>query len=150
MMPPTGAPSATPSATPTGSAVELRKASVLLVGTVTLLRRAMRGLLEDAGLPVLEAADGRGGLLLLACARPAVAVVDYALPDISGPELTRRLRTVRPRVEVIMHTRASADAIADQARAAGARAVLADGSRPGMLLALVLAALDAYDTSTGS
>lgn len=143
MMLPAGAPS---TAVP-GSAVEPRRASVLLVGTVDLVRRAMRGLLEDAGLSVLEAADGRGGLLLLACARPAVAVVDYALPDMSGPELTRRLRGVRPPVEVIMHTRASADAIADQARAAGARAVLAEGNRPAMLLALVQAALDADDRS---
>jgi DNA-binding NarL/FixJ family response regulator len=124
-------------------------ASVLLVGTAPLLRRAMRALLEDAGFPVLEAADGRGGLLLLACARPAVAVVDYALPDISGPELTRRLRGVRPPVEVIMHTRASAEAIADQAHAAGARAILAQGSRPGLLLALVQAALDADEPRQG-
>jgi two-component system KDP operon response regulator KdpE len=142
-------PARAPSAAIPSPPAEPRPASVLLVGTAPLLRRAMRALLEDAGFPVLEAADGRGGLLLLACGRPAVAVVDYALPDISGTELTRRLRGVRPPVEVIMHTRASAEAIADQARAAGARAILAQGSRPGMLLALVQAALDAHETRQG-
>lgn len=140
MMLPNGASGAVPS----GQAVEPRQASVLLVSTAGLLRRAMRSLLEDAGLSVLEAADGKGGLLLFACARPSVAVVDYALPDMSGPELTRRLRSVQPPVEVIMHTRASADAIADQARDAGARAILAEGGRPGQLLWLVQSALDAY------
>jgi DNA-binding NarL/FixJ family response regulator len=143
-------PAGGPSAATSESSAEPRRASILLVGTATLVRRAMRALLEDAGLPVLEAADGRGGLLLLACARPIVAVVDYALPDISGPELTRRLRGVHPPVEVIMHTRASAEAIADQAQAAGARAILAEGSRPGLLLALVHEALAAYDTAAGS
>jgi CheY-like chemotaxis protein len=122
-------------------------AAILLATTTPLLRRAMRALLEDAGLPVLEAADGMGALLLHACMRPSVAVIDFRLPDMDGLDLTRRLRAANPPVEVIMHTRASAGAIEDLAASAGARAVIAWDSPPRMLLTTVSDALDALGAS---
>jgi PAS domain S-box-containing protein len=48
--------------------------------------------LEGAGFSVLGAVNGKQGLELVASFQPAVVILDYMLPDISGIEVLRRLR----------------------------------------------------------
>jgi signal transduction histidine kinase len=84
-------------APPEGSSVS-RRASPVMDGTVLLIednddaREMMSALLDAQGLNVLEAATGLEGVRLAREHRPAYAVVDVGLPDISGYEVASQLR----------------------------------------------------------
>lgn len=67
--------------------------SIVLVEDHAVVRSALRLLLEHAGdLTVVgEAADGEAGLQLIVSAHPDVAVVDVALPNISGFSLAEEV-----------------------------------------------------------
>ncbi len=66
--------------------------TVLLVEDNETIRHAFRILLEDSGYEVLEAASGQEAIDHAEAAPPAVILLDLGLPDISGLEVTRRLR----------------------------------------------------------
>jgi NarL family two-component system response regulator LiaR len=74
--------------------------------------------------------------------RPQVAVVDVALEgsEIDGFELSRRITAEMPHVEVVFYTGMDQIGIAEQAFAAGAKAVVSKGDRSGDLLKAVLLA----------
>jgi len=60
-------------------------------------------LLSEAGVEVVgEAADGRAALAVVREVRPELAVVDVALPGLSGIELCRRIRRRLPQVQVVL------------------------------------------------
>jgi CheY-like chemotaxis protein len=63
----------------------------------------MRQLLELLGFDVLDAADGRGGLDLLA-AHPEIrlVVLDVTMPEMSGEEAFAELRRIRGDVPVVV------------------------------------------------
>lgn len=67
--------------------------SLVLIEDHAVVRTALRLLLEHAGdLRVVgEAADGASGLSLIVAARPDVAVLDVALPDVSGFSLAEEI-----------------------------------------------------------
>lgn len=57
------------------------------------IRLALRLALEDEGYEVREAADGRSGLESFALQEPDLVLLDLRLPDISGFEVCRTLRS---------------------------------------------------------
>ena len=64
-----------------------------------------RSLAEASGVQVLGTAeDGLTGLRLVAELRPDVLVLDVHLPDISGIEVARRVRTTLPDVAIVIVT----------------------------------------------
>jgi signal transduction histidine kinase/DNA-binding response OmpR family regulator len=65
---------------------------VLNVDDYAASREAVSGLLQKAGLKVIEAATGREALQKAAEVHPLVALVDVKLPDINGYEVCRRLK----------------------------------------------------------
>lgn len=67
------------------------------------IRLALRLALEDEGYEVIEAADGRSGLERFAEREPDLVLLDLRLPDISGFEVCRTLRS-RSIVPIIVVT----------------------------------------------
>ena len=71
---------------------EGRGRTVLLVEDNETIRHAFRILLEDSGYTVAEAGSGQEALDQASDRVPALILMDLGLPDISGLEVTRRLR----------------------------------------------------------
>src|SRR5690606_41738994 len=83
---------------------------ILIVEDEAPIREMIAFHLARAGCETLEAADCRSARPLLADERPALALVDWMLPDMSGLELTRMLKPAHENedVAVIMLTAGSA------------------------------------------
>ena len=86
--------------------------SVLLVDDHALVRRGFRRLLEDD--PEIrivgEASDGHEAVEAAVALKPAVVVMDFALPSMNGAVATRRIRELLPGTAVLilsMHEEAS-------------------------------------------
>jgi two-component system, OmpR family, KDP operon response regulator KdpE len=79
---------------------------VLLVDDDATLRSAVGIGLRAEGHDVLIAADGRTALQALREDRPDVVVLDLGLPDLSGVEVLRRLRTWSTTPVVVLSARA--------------------------------------------
>lgn len=77
---------------------------ILIVDDDDSLRDSLRKTLEKEGYSVSEAESGRTGLDSLRNEPPEVALVDLKMPDMSGLEFLRSLKTIAPEVEAIMMT----------------------------------------------
>jgi len=101
----------------------LAKISVLLVDDHALVRRGFRRMLEDdPEIKVVgEASDGEEAVRLALELRPAVTVMDCALPEFSGIEAMRKIRAVWPEARILMLSMHSEDTLVKQALEAGAR-----------------------------
>jgi two-component system, OmpR family, response regulator MtrA len=67
--------------------------SLLFIEDDDQIRLALRLALEDEGYDVREAATGRAGLQMFEDAEPELVLLDLRLPDISGFEVCRQLRS---------------------------------------------------------
>ena len=65
---------------------------VLIVDDHDHSRSAQRLVLEERGFAVIEARSGFDALVLAQISRPRIILVDIALPEIDGLQLTRMLR----------------------------------------------------------
>jgi signal transduction histidine kinase/CheY-like chemotaxis protein len=75
------------------SRIEARvRRSVLVIDDDPAARYLVQRVLSGRQLDVLEAADGRSGLLVAGSVRPALIFLDLQLPDIRGEEVLRMLR----------------------------------------------------------
>ena len=72
-----------------------RRACVLVVDDDAQVRQAIRWALEDEGLAVVTAADGREALGLAVERAPDLVVLDVTLPELNGDAVARRLRSGR-------------------------------------------------------
>lgn len=97
--------------------------TVLLVDDHALVRRGFRRILEDdPEIEVVgEASDGDEAVRVAGTAKPAVIVMDCALPGMSGLEATRKILAARPDAAVLMLSMHSEDTLVKQALDAGAR-----------------------------
>jgi two-component system KDP operon response regulator KdpE len=66
--------------------------TVLVIEDEPPIRRLLRNTLGVQNYRVLEAADAREGLALVASERPDVVILDLGLPDMDGLEVIRTLR----------------------------------------------------------
>jgi PAS domain S-box-containing protein len=78
--------------------------TVLLVEDDELIRANSADMLQDAGHVVVEAASAEDALVALETVPVEVLVTDVNLPGLSGPQLARRARSVRPGVGVVFAT----------------------------------------------
>lgn len=100
-----------------------------------VVREGLRALLSEAGVEVVgEAADGRAALAVVREVRPELAVVDVALPGLSGIELCRRIRRRLPQVQVVLISMFDEPAWRAEAARAGAAAYLLKGMAPAELV----------------
>ncbi len=65
---------------------------VLVIDDEVQIRRLLRLTLEANGYKVLEAANGKEGLVEAATRRPDIVILDLGLPDMDGVSVLRRLR----------------------------------------------------------
>jgi len=66
--------------------------NVLVVDDEEAIRELLAEALERSGMKVRCAADARAALLGISEERPDIILLDWMMPGMSGPELTRRLR----------------------------------------------------------
>ena len=99
------------------------KISVLLVDDHSLVRRGLRLILEDAPdvTVVGEAGDGAQAVRLAEELRPAVIVMDCAMPGMNGLAATRKILHESPQARILMLSMHSEDTLVRQAIEAGAR-----------------------------
>jgi DNA-binding NarL/FixJ family response regulator len=78
---------------------------VLLADDHKMVRAAIRAVLESSGVQVVgEAANGREAIAMAKHLRPAVVVLDLAMPELNGIDTTRQLRSDVPEIKVIALT----------------------------------------------
>jgi CheY-like chemotaxis protein len=87
-------------------AASSRPLKLLLVDDHDGVRATTAGLLEDLGHSVTQAGDGDEALTILAADPGAcdMIVSDYAMPHLSGAELIRRARELRPGIPAMIIT----------------------------------------------
>lgn len=95
---------------------------VLIVDDDEFQHRLLRQLLSEAGVDLAFASSGTEALAQLRTRGPDLILMDFRLPDVSGVEILRRLKTAPPtmHIPVIMITGASTKEVALQAHQAGA------------------------------
>jgi DNA-binding NarL/FixJ family response regulator len=99
------------------------KLTVLLVDDHALVRHGFRRILEDDAEieVVVEASSGEEAVSLAKKHRPAVIVMDCALPGMSGLDATRKILEANPDAAILMLSMHSEDTLVRQALDAGAR-----------------------------
>jgi DNA-binding NarL/FixJ family response regulator len=99
------------------------KIKVLLVDDHSLVRRGFRRILEDEpDLEVVgEASDGEEAVKLARELKPAVIVMDSAMPNLNGLQATRQIREQSPEIAVLMLSMHSENTWVRQAIEAGAK-----------------------------
>jgi DNA-binding NarL/FixJ family response regulator len=127
-----------------GATIRAMRRSVLLVDDHASFRAEARALLEAAGHEVVgEAADGAAALREAERLRPDAVLLDIGLPDRSGLDLVRPLRSASPGAVLVLVSarpasdygdrlgQADADAFLDKASLSGdtLETALSDGQR---------------------
>ncbi len=99
---------------------------ILLADDHTVMRRGLRFLLESQpGFSVVaEASDGREAVEQAESARPHVAVLDVAMPNLSGIEAAQRIAAQTPSVAIVILSMHSDEGYVLRALKAGARGYL--------------------------
>jgi PAS domain S-box-containing protein len=75
---------------------------LFLVDDDELVRRALARVLTRCGLDVVELAGPIDALSALERAPPDVAIIDFAMPEMRGDELLRRMRAIAPDLPVVV------------------------------------------------
>jgi DNA-binding NarL/FixJ family response regulator len=134
--------------TPSLSNLKIHPRRVLLVDDSALVRRDLRQLLELSGVVdvVGEAEGGQQGILLAAEFTPDVVLMDLEMPGMDGYEATRQIKSQfnAPRVVILsVHAMESEQ----EARAAGADAIIVKGVSYQTLLSTILSEDGEFESS---
>jgi DNA-binding NarL/FixJ family response regulator len=100
----------------------MKRIAVLLAEDHTIVREGFRKMLDlEADLEVVgEAQDGRQAVDLAKKLRPAVVLMDIAMPLLNGLEATRQVLKACPAIKVLILSAHSDDAYVNNATEAGA------------------------------
>ncbi|OQW95799.1 MAG: hypothetical protein BWK79_01175 [Beggiatoa sp. IS2] len=115
------------------------KRTILVVDDVLENRLVVVNLLEPFGFKMVEACDGRDGLMKAQTLHPDLIVMDFVMPVMDGFEATRQMRKI-PTLEKIPIIAASASVFDNDRRegiAAGCDAFIAKPFRANVLLELL-------------
>jgi DNA-binding NarL/FixJ family response regulator len=99
---------------------------ILLADDHTVMRRGLRLLLESQPefSVIAEAADGRQAVEQAEATQPDVAVVDIAMPNLSGIEAAQRINAALPQVAIVILSMHSDEGYVLRALKAGAKGYL--------------------------
>ena len=105
---------------------QLLAKTILLVDDEKDMDWVMRQILTDAGYHVVTAKTGAEGLAKFRQAAPLIRLVllDLRLPDMSGIELLKRIKSISSRTKVLMITAFGTAESRKEAKSAGAMEVL--------------------------
>jgi two-component system, NarL family, response regulator NreC len=114
---------------------------ILLADDHTVMRAGLRLLLErhENFEVVGEAADGREAVELAAEQKPAVVVMDVAMPHLNGVEAARQILSRNPDIAIVMLSMHSDESYVLRSLKAGARAYLLKDSAEADLIAAIQA-----------
>ena len=109
---------------------------VLLADDHSIVRAGLRRIVEESGEMevVAEADDGREAIQLVQKTDPDVAVVDISMPGLDGLEVIGRLRTLRPKLPILVLTMHEEGQYVVRAIQAGAMGYLTKQSAPEQLV----------------
>ncbi|MGL5271127.1 MAG: response regulator [Selenomonadaceae bacterium] len=79
-----------------------QKFRVLITDDSSLLRRKLRGDLEQLGCEVSEAKNGKEAIMEALTAPLDVIILDIVMPEVDGVEALRAIRQARPDLPVLM------------------------------------------------
>ncbi len=130
------------------SADRARPITVYLLDDHTLLRRGLRAALEsEGGVEIVgEAGLARDGERQIPALRPDVAILDLRLPDGSGIDVCRAVRSVDPSIAVLMLTTFDREEDVVAAVLAGAAGYLLKDVSAGDLVAALRRVADGQST----
>ncbi len=113
--------------------------TILAVDDSETHRHAIARWLEKEGFQTLQAGTGADALLLARSHRPDVILLDVHLPDVSGFEVCRTLKSdpVTGDIPIVIHTASAGGSAAARSIALGACAVLIFPVEPHHLLHVV-------------
>jgi DNA-binding NarL/FixJ family response regulator len=115
--------------------VEMR---VLIVDDHPIIVAGCSAMLAGEGdIKVIEARDAESGLVAYVAHRPDVAVVDIAMPGVSGLELTRRILDADPDARIVVFSMNDDPIFAARAIEAGAKGYVTKNDDPYLLLEAV-------------
>ncbi|HEX7140254.1 MAG TPA: MEDS domain-containing protein, partial [Vicinamibacterales bacterium] len=102
---------------------------ILIADDHPAVRRSVRSLVEsqDDWTVCAEAADGTEAVEQSERTRPDVVLLDVSMPGLNGFEAAREIRRNRPGARVVMLTMHKSDELDEEAKRAGARAVVDKG-----------------------
>jgi two-component system, OmpR family, phosphate regulon response regulator PhoB len=113
--------------------------TILLADDEANIRTLVHAIVEDSGFQIVEAADGAEALEVARELKPALAILDWMMPAMTGPEVARALRadpaTAGTRIVLLTARRGEQDRTAG--RSAGADAYLIKPFSPLELLDIV-------------
>ena len=115
-------------------------ATILIVDDLSAHRRFLATLLRDQGHRVVEAADGRQGLVAAQADHPDLVITDVLMPVMNGFDLVRQLRLdpATSRIPVLFYTAPYSEREArEMARTAGVPYVLTKPAQPQEVLTIV-------------
>ena len=109
---------------------------ILLADDHIVMRRGLRLLLESQPefTVVAEAADGRQAVQQAEASQPDVAVLDIAMPNLSGIEAAQRITTALPHIGIVILSMHSDEAYVLRALKVGAKGYLLKDSGEGALI----------------
>jgi CheY-like chemotaxis protein len=111
--------------------------TVLVADDNDVAQRLCRRVLEKAGYTVLIAADGLQAVEVALSQRPAMILMDVAMPGIDGIEAMRRIKAVIPNQPIVIASAHSMASDRERFLAAGADDILSKPFRLADLVAIV-------------
>jgi len=114
----------------------MKQIRILLADDHTVMRRGLRLLLESRPefSVVAEASDGREAVDRAEVTEPDVAVLDIAMPNLSGIEAAQRINASLPRIAIVILSMHSDEGYVLRALKAGAKGYLLKDSAEGDLI----------------
>jgi two-component system, NarL family, response regulator NreC len=114
---------------------------ILLADDHTVMRKGLRMLLDNQPefSVVAEASDGRQAVEQAEATGPDVAVVDIAMPNLSGIEAAQRIHAALPQVAIVILSMHSDEGYVLRALKAGAKGYLLKDSAEGDLIQAIKA-----------
>lgn len=117
----------------------MKQIRILLADDHTIMRRGLRLLLESHPefSVVAEAADGRQAVERAEATEPDVAVLDIAMPNLSGIEAAQRINAASPHTAIVILSMHSDEGYVLRALKAGAKGYLLKDSAESDLIAAI-------------
>ncbi|KWV60156.1 LuxR family transcriptional regulator [Bradyrhizobium macuxiense] len=117
---------------------------ILIADDHEIVRSGLRAIVETRSNWIVsgEATDGEQAVALALETRPDIMIVDYSMPIMNGLEVSRRLKALRVRTEVLILTMHESEELLTEAVLAGIRGFLFKSDARKHLISAVEALLD--------